>query len=249
VLVHGFKGFRNWGFFPLAAQHLADAGFCVVRVDTSMNGMNGTNDRVVDIDAFAQNTPTREIDDLHDLVEAMHTAPEFETLRAHWNGVVHFVGHSRGGGAIHVVGRERTDQGDTSSRYVMWNSIGHWARWTTRQRDHWLAAGSIEVENTRTQQKLRLDASLLHDIEQHADRLALHRAAESISDRALYIHATGDLTVPLKEIEQLRSTSASAGPLITINGSTHSFGITHPIDHVTTSFVDVLHHTVNFLSQ
>lgn len=247
-LIHGFKGFRNWAFFPFAAQHLADAGFNVVRIDVSMNGMNGTNDRVVDLDAFSHNTPTREIEDLHEVVNALSTHEAFVALRESWDGTVHFVGHSRGGGAIQVVGRERTAAGDTTSKYVMWNSIGHWERWTPRQREHWLAVGTIEVENTRTGQKLPLSTSMLDDIEQHAERLHIPTAAASIADRALYIHAGGDLTVPIKEIEQLRSNAGTAGPLIIIDGSTHSFGMSHPIDHVTTSFANVLHHTVTFLA-
>lgn len=249
LLAHGFKGFRNWAFFPFAAQHLADAGFNVVRIDTSMNGMNGTNDRVVDLDAFSHNTPTREIDDLHTVIQALSEHDAFASMREEWNGIVHFIGHSRGGGAIQIVGRERAEAGDRSSRFVMWNSIGHWERWTPRQREHWIQAGSIDVENTRTGQKLPLSTSLLFDIEQHADRLSLPTAAAAIADRALYIHAGGDLTVPIKEIEQLRSLATNAGPLIVLDGSTHSFGMSHPIDHVTPTFATVLHHTVSFLQQ
>ena len=31
VIVHGFKGFKDWGFFPWLGEHLCAAGFAIVR--------------------------------------------------------------------------------------------------------------------------------------------------------------------------------------------------------------------------
>jgi hypothetical protein len=39
LLVHGFKGFRNWSFLPLMAQEAASRSIIGVRIDLTLNGM------------------------------------------------------------------------------------------------------------------------------------------------------------------------------------------------------------------
>src|SRR5262245_40445710 len=38
LLLHGFKGFRKWGFFPWLAERIAEAGFASILFDFSHNG-------------------------------------------------------------------------------------------------------------------------------------------------------------------------------------------------------------------
>src|SRR6202022_3075119 len=39
ICVHGFKGFKNWGFWPETARRLSDAGYCVVRFNFAHSGV------------------------------------------------------------------------------------------------------------------------------------------------------------------------------------------------------------------
>lgn len=246
LLLHGFKGFRNWGFFPTTAQHLANAAFVAVRMDFSGNGMNGGADRVVDLDAFARNTISAEVKDTHTMIGHLHGMAD----QLGWNGRLHIVGHSRGGGVAHVVGRELVEtepSGVTLSRCVVWNSVGTWQRWTPRQRAVWQETGFMEMENARTGQKLRMDVSYAEDIERASDRLDLAHASTVIGDRMLYIHADQDITVPLKEVEALRSRSGTSAPLHVVPNTTHTFGMTHPLDHITPALVEVLETTTSWL--
>ncbi|MBN9399041.1 MAG: hypothetical protein J0I17_02580 ['Candidatus Kapabacteria' thiocyanatum] len=247
LLLHGFKGFRNWGFFPVTAQHLADAGFVTVRMDFSGNGMNGGADRVVDLDAFARNTISAEVHDAHTMIAHLRAMAD----QLGWNGRLHIVGHSRGGGIAHVVGRELIEGNKspdtTLSRCVVWNSVGTWQRWTPRQRAAWQDAGFVEMENARTGQKLRMDVSYAEDIERASDRLDLVRASGVLADGMLYIHADQDITVPLKEVKALRSRSGTSAPLYVVPNTTHTFGMTHPLDHITPALVEVLETTTSWL--
>ena len=63
LILHGFKGFRNFSFLPWIAQSASQMGMMSVRMDFSLNGMNGTSWMVQDADAFARNTISREVDD------------------------------------------------------------------------------------------------------------------------------------------------------------------------------------------
>ncbi|MBU3741311.1 MAG: alpha/beta fold hydrolase [Candidatus Kapabacteria bacterium] len=245
VLVHGFKGFRNWSFLPLLAQEAASRSLIAVRVDTSLNGMNGSNDRVLDTDAFARNHVTREVDDVHDVVTQLA-----DHLGTRWSGTVHFVGHSRGGGVIHVVMRELAERPEAPVRLgrgVSLNGIGMWVRWTQRQRPLWIEAGYTEFTNQRTGQNLRMNVDYMYDIEQHAERIDVKTAAEALADRMLYIHAEQDVTVPLREHLALRDSASCCGPLVQLSHTTHTFGMTHPIARITEAFALASDHTFSWV--
>lgn len=245
VLVHGFKGFRNWSFLPLLAQEAASRSLIAVRLDTSLNGMNGTNDRVLDPDAFARNHVTREVDDVHDVVSQL-----VDQLGSRWSGTVHFVGHSRGGGVIHVVMRELLERQNSTIRLgrgVSLNGIGAWVRWTPRQRPLWIEAGHTEFVNQRTGQNLRMNVDYMYDIEEHAARLDMTAAASTLADRMLYIHAEQDVTVPVREHLALRDSTSSCGPLVQLSQTTHTFGMTHPIARITEPFAMACDHTFSWI--
>ncbi|CAN5410380.1 hypothetical protein BH10BAC6_BH10BAC6_03870 [soil metagenome] len=247
LLLHGFKGFRNWGFFPIAAQVLASHGMIALRADTSLNGMRGTNDRVVAPEDFARNTISAELQDLHTLVASLP-----QELGTQWNGTLHIVGHSRGGGLSHVLGREllgEHQQRMQLGRLVVWNSIAEWQRWTPRQRDSWLAAGHIDMENTRTGQTLQMHSTYLVDVEDNEQRFNIQEASRALIGRLLYIHAEQDVTVSLREIEGLVKVAGCEDRLVTIPQTGHTFGITHPVERITSAFVSVIEQTADWLTQ
>ncbi len=247
ILLHGFKGFRNWAFWPPAAQALAQAGFHVVRVDFSLNGMQGTSDRVVSLEDFAQNTLSREVDEAHDVLAALAYHEVFAPWRSRMTGKVHLIGHSRGGGIAQVVGRELVERAENIGAVIGWNSVGKWGRHSERQRTHWIEQGYLEVEHSRTGQTLRMNASYLEDLESNEERLRLITACEVLGSRMLFIHAETDMTVNIAEVRRLIKDSNGRASLIEVEGSTHTFGITHPLESITGSLVKVVKHTIRHL--
>ena len=160
---------------------------------------------------------------------------------------VHLLGHSRGAGIAQVVGRELLEAGDNLGSVVGWNSIGRWGRHSERQRAQWIKTGYIEVEHSRTGQTLRMNESYVHDLEAHEERLRLLSAVRALSNRLLFIHAETDLTVPISEVERLLKEAESKAYLSEIEGSTHTFGMTHPVEIITGSLAKVVKLTIRHL--
>ena len=247
VMLHGFKGFRNWAFWPHVAQALAEAGFHVLRMDFSLNGMRGTNDRVVSPEDFAQNTITREVEDVHDVLYALKDHECFAPWRSRMSGKVHLLGHSRGAGVAQIVGRELVENADNVGFVVGWNSVGKWGRYTERQRILWVDKGFMEIEHGRTGQTLKMNASYMEDLEANESRFRLDEALKVLGSRMLFIHAETDLTVSIAEIRRLLKMAESKASLQEIDGSTHTFGMTHPVESITGSLVKVVKYTIRHL--
>lgn len=236
LILHGHKGFRNYGFLPWIAQGAAEGGMIALRMCFSLNGMDNTAWTVQKPEDFARNTLTREVDDVHDVLSAIRHDDAFATLRDRWNGQLVIVGHSRGGGIALVAGGELVRGDATMSdrlRVVGLNSVGNWTRWTPRQALVWKSAGYVDVVNQRTGQTVRIDASFVEDLEQNAERMSLETAVTRLDRRLLFIHAAQDLTVPVAEIQKLSMLAPSGQHLRIVENTTHTFGMTHPVERIT----------------
>lgn len=250
LLLHGFKGFRNYSFIPWLAQYTANTGAIAVRMCFSLNGMKNTSWLVQSPDDFARNTISRECDDVADLLDALTNHDDFAALRRIWNGRVSVLGHSRGGGVAMIAASEYFHAHPEQLHHVaVWNSVGTWTRWTPRQAAAWKEAGTFEMQNQRTLQTLNMHSTYLADIEEHSERLDLVAASSTLSSRLRYIHAQHDLTVPLREIEQLAQASRTEAAVTIIPNTTHTFGMEHPVNRITRGFTDAIEATFPWVVQ
>src|SRR5687767_21063 len=72
VLIHGFKGFRTFGFFPNLARAAAARGFAAVSFDFSHNGIGADGaDTFSAMPLFAEQTHTRNVDEIRRVMDAL----------------------------------------------------------------------------------------------------------------------------------------------------------------------------------
>ena len=63
VVLHGFKGFKDWGMFPPLAERLARAGFSAVSLNVSGSGVDAAGSFAYP-ERFGHNTYSAELADL-----------------------------------------------------------------------------------------------------------------------------------------------------------------------------------------
>lgn len=240
VVLHGFKGFKDWGMFPPLSQRLAQAGFLVVSPNLSGSGVDDAGHFSLP-ERFGHNTFSAELEDVRRVVDALMTG----RLGAPAPSTLGLVGHSRGGGiaALHTAR-------DTRVRaLVTWAAISSVERWPASQRSSWRAAGRTDIQNARTGQVLPLYTDVLDDIERNASALDIESAAGRIRVPWLVIHGTEDESVRFDEAERL--TAASARPetrLLPVQRGGHTFGAMHPWRSTTPELDSVFDATVTWLT-
>jgi len=224
VFCHGFKGFKDWGPFPTWGRRLAEAGFVSILFNFSHNGVAPDEPTAfTELDKFAENTFTRELDDLDAVLDAVtegHLAGmPIDTER------IGLMGHSRGGGtAILKTARDRRVRA-----LVTWSAVsGFLERFTEEQIEDWEAHGYTTVVNSRTGQEMRLNRVLYDDARAHRDALDVQAAARDIDGPWLIVHARDDEAVPFAEAETLHAANPDA-ELVEAQGG-HTFGGGHPFD-------------------
>jgi pimeloyl-ACP methyl ester carboxylesterase len=217
-VVHGFKGFKDWGLWPTLAERLARAGLSVVTFNLSGSGVDDSGEFVYP-ERFGHNTFSVELQDLRRVTDALAggqlgVAPPTS---------LGLLGHSRGGGmaVLHAAGDSRI------RALVTWAAISTVERWPTPQRAAWRKAGLNEVKNLRTGEVLPLYTDVLDDVERNAGLLDIERAAARLTIPWLIVHGTADEAVAVGEGERL-ARAAPRARFFAVEGAGHTFGAAHP---------------------
>lgn len=246
IIMHGFKGWKDWGFIPYLSESLANLNAIAIRFNFSLNGMSEGDDMVSFPEKFASNTVSREISDLIELYSHIKngTLVEINSIDKIWNGKVYLIGHSLGGAVGVLASEEIKPDG-----IILLASISRFARYTERQKEQWRKDGFMKFINSRTGQELSINLSYLEDIEKNNYNEKLIETLKKYNRPVLIIHGREDLTVPLEEAYELVNTgNLNTNRFLKIIEKTgHLFGIEHPFVKTSNAMEQVITLTKNFI--
>ena len=242
IVLHGFKGFKDWGMFPPFAERLAKAGFTAVSFNVSGSGVDDAGASVFP-ERFGHNTFGAEVRDL-DTVLAALDAGQLGVARPSSVGLV---GHSRGGGmAILWAARQ-----PRISALVTWAAIATVRRWNPDQCRAWREAGVLQIVNARTKEVLPMYLDTLDEIEAlGATTLDIEAAAAAVAVPWLLVHGAADEAVPLAEATRLAALArpGTVEPLV-VEGAGHTFGAVHPLAGIPAHLELVFDGSIRLLSR
>ncbi len=242
VICHGFKGFKDWGFFPTIAHRLAHTGLAVATFNFSGSGVGPDGESFSEPDRFSRATPTRDQRDLAlvwgrlrdgELVDGMPPPTRLGLF-----------GHSRGGATAIVHAAQHRE----CAALVTWAAISSYHRWGRETVRKWRADGKVDIVNARTGEILPLFTDYLDDLEAHGDALDPVAAAPRVTAPWLIVQGNVDEAVKVREAEQLRAAAdARRTNLFVIDGGSHTLGARHPWAGSTPQFDAAMDATVDWL--
>ena len=240
IFVHGFKGFKDWGFGPYIGNYFAKNGFFILTFNFSHNGVGESLTEFIELEKFANNTFSLEINELSELISAYLEGFFGKTE----NNKIGLLGHSRGGAIALLTAKQRNE----INAVAVWSSVSKLDRYSERQKKKWKECGVFEVFNSRTKQKMSLYLSLLNDVENNKDDLLNIEKSVKELKRPLFIaHGEEDLAVPISEAEQLYKWSdKKLTGFFRINQIGHTFNIKHPFEGSNPKFEGLLERTNSF---
>jgi len=225
VCVHGFKGFKDWGFWPETAHRLSDAGYCVVRFNFSHSGVGEDLQSFSETRLFESGTYSAEVADLRRVVGAVVAGelPSADRMDASRIGLL---GHSRG--SVSTLAVAASAEFPVRS-VALWNPVSRVMWWNRQERRQWREKGHWEVVNARTRQIFRISTALLDDAEQNEAALDPAANARRLEVPLLAVVASEDESVPAENgIRLARAAPAGSGSIAEIAGTGHTFGAVHP---------------------
>jgi pimeloyl-ACP methyl ester carboxylesterase len=224
IFCHGYKGFKDWGAWNLVADAFKNAELFFVKFNFSHNG--GTVEQPIDfpdLEAFAENNYTKELQDLDDILNHVLNDADYKN-EVNPNNIT-LIGHSRAGGIVTIKASEDT----RITKVISWAGVCDFAKRTATIGDlpSWKRDVVKYVLNGRTKQQMPHNYQFYEDFKQNEDRLDIEAATKRLNIAHLIIHATDDPAVKYSEAEALHSWN-SKSQLFPVENSNHVFGASHP---------------------
>lgn len=227
IIAHGFKGFMDWGHFPMIGEQIADNGHIVIMFNFSHNGTS--IEQPTDfcrLDLFAQNTYSKELFDLGCVLDEVQKSPLLKAQGANCEKVI-LIGHSRGGG-ISIL---KAAQDKRIVKLITWAATGSFGTFFASSNEfveQWKHEGQIFTYNSRTKQQMPLNYSLYEDVLLNEEKLNIQKAAAQISIPWLIMHGADDSTVPVDIAHQFHKVNPQS-ELYIMDDADHNFGGKHPL--------------------
>jgi pimeloyl-ACP methyl ester carboxylesterase len=245
IFCHGYKGYKDWGAWNIAAEEFSNANLFLVKFNFSHNG--GTLDNPIDfpdLEAFGENNFTLELNDLEDVINWALNNSDFKNEIDKTN--ITLVGHSRGGGIVTLKASENVK----ISKVISWAGVSDFgARFPTGELlEGWKKAGVSYIENARTKQKMPHYFQFYTDFIENETRLTIKNAVTNLKIPHLIIQGESDEVVLVIEANSIHSWNANS-KLIIIDEMNHPLGCSQPwISNEMPAHLEmVVKHSIDFI--
>lgn len=218
LFCHGFKGFKDWGFFNEIAIRFAQEGLVFAKFNFSHNGTSPLSpDRFTQAELFGENRYSYEMLDCERVVNFLRQESTYGALP------IWIMGHSRGGGIALLYAA----QNDFCQGVISWASVYDYKERFVSDLEAWKEAGVIYSHNKRTGQKLPLYYSFYEDYQENLEILDIPSWVRKLKKPGLLVHGTADEAVDFADVERLKAENESL-EVLAIEGGNHTFGARHP---------------------
>jgi len=224
IFCHGYKGYKDWGAWNIMAKEFANNNIFFVKFNFSHNG--GTVENPIDfpdLEAFANNNYSIELDDLESVINYVINNIEIQKEVNKTN--ITLIGHSRGGG-IAVL---KASQNNRITKVISWNGISDIeARFPKGEElEAWRKEGVGYIQNTRTKQQMPNNYQVYEDYINNKNRLNIKKAINSLKIPHLIIQGTEDIVVLPEEAKNMHQWNINS-ELFMVENMDHALGNTQP---------------------
>jgi pimeloyl-ACP methyl ester carboxylesterase len=245
IFCHGYKGYKDWGAWNLAAKIFAKKTLFFVKFNFSHNG--GTFENPIDfpdLEAFGNNDFIKELNDLEDVIDWVTTNPDFNNEIDIEN--ITLIGHSRGGGIVTI----KASENRKIKKVITWAGVSDYGmRFPDGEKlDGWKKQGVSYILNSRTHQQMPHLYQFYQNFKDNEDRLTIKKAVSKLKIPHLIIHGENDKVVLPIEAKNLHSWNPKS-ELIFIDKMNHPLGCTQPWGKLVmpSHLEDVVNHSIEFI--
>ncbi|TDF97581.1 alpha/beta hydrolase family protein [Paenibacillus piri] len=241
IVCHGFKSFKDWGFFPYITKRFAKSGFYVIHFNFSHNGV-----KVTDFDElykFAVNTFSREQADLELLLQRLLQGELPHAEQADLSRIA-LLGHSRGGGNSVLFAAAHAEV----RAVVTWNGIADADLFDDAFKEEIARSGVAYTRNARTQQDMPIAAAFYEDLQANRERFDITRHWVQLQIPMLAVQADHDSPRLAQGFEALRQ-AAPEHSYVIVKDANHTFGAIHPFAGTTPQLEAAIEASLRFLQQ
>jgi pimeloyl-ACP methyl ester carboxylesterase len=231
LICHGFKGFKDYGFLPILAEHAACREVVAHRFNFSHSGMTENLETFEKPSLFEQDTFNKQV---HDLLAVSRAAASGDLSGGGKAMPTVWFGHSRGGIDI-LLAASRVfagggASGDAAPVGLVVAASPHKAIWLQEQSLRAIRRkGFVNSPSARTGQVLRVGRAWLEEVERSPGDFDPLVAIGRVRCPVLIVHGDADATVTVDSAHALANAAGGRAEVRVIRGASHTFNTSHPV--------------------
>ncbi|NGQ96883.1 alpha/beta hydrolase [Brevibacillus sp. SYP-B805] len=243
LFCHGFKGFKDWGCFPYAAEAWARRGIATIRFNFSCNGVGESLTQFDELEKFAVNTYARELADLAALVNwiSEHSLPIPGNID---KSQLFIAGHSKGGGDTILFGAGHPQV----KGVITWNGIADVNLFDDTLRKEIAENGVGYIPNARTGQMMPISRAVIDDVDRNREAYDLVAKVAQMEQPLLIVQGKKDAQRLVKGAERLHA-AARNSRLHWIADGDHTWNTKHPFAGTTPQLEEAIEVTARFIHE
>ena len=248
LLIHGFRAFKDWGFFPYFAEKIAKFGYFASTIDFSLNTLLDAEKCLFDMERFSKNTVTQEIIEAKLFLALLNNEKIVgEKFAKYWNGEIYLIGHSLGG-ALAIM---TADGLQNVKKLATICSIFDFDIYTERQKDDWVKKGFKEFTDSTTNQKFVLDVNFLLDRLTYSGEKSLTAVVSRLNIPYYILHTEADATVSPKAATILANAVSDKNflQMDIIKAGNHLLNSSHPFRETNPVLEKIISSILDFFSK
>lgn len=224
VISHGFRGHKDWAFWPEVSKRLAESGFYTVLFNFSRISARSAADLTPELVAEGA-TLSRELADLEQVLAGLQKSslPFAEAVDLQR---ISLLGHSRAGGSNILFAAKHPEV----KALVVWNGGSA----PVRQQDDGAQALTLQ------------ELAIQEDLERNKEHFGLEDALSSLSAATLIIQGDRDRESLLQQNLGFQK-RAPQHRYLSVKGADHTFNTVDPYEGATSSLNEAIAQTINFL--
>lgn len=221
LICHGFKGYKDYGFFPELARCAAQHQLMAYRFNFSHSGMTNNVETFERPDLFERDTWSKQVYDVNAVMRAIASG----VLPGAGLPLILF-GHSRGGITASLV----ASRNGSRVAGLVAAAAPHQGDALDKQQKRLLREqGFLASPSSRTGQNLRVGREWLEEIEAAPSNSDPLIAIRSIACPIMLIHGSADHTVPLASVQLLAQAADERARIVVIDDASHTFDAPNPL--------------------
>lgn len=219
IIVPGFLGYMDWGFYPFLAKTLVERGFAVIQFDHSTGGVGDNGKPYSGLDKLKHMTVERDLADMRRIFEAVNSG-EIDGITNPASLPVFLVGHSKGG-AVSLL----SASGQSAiAGIVLINSVADLLRIPREKALEIIEKGHQEKQLPGTKITIKVDCEYWKQILDNPERYDPIMALEKLTAKLFIIRGSADEVITFEETKRIIHAASKGTPIILRDGVDHNLG-------------------------